>query len=290
MTTHAPHPIQDEAGHNEDLVAGAHCRRRRRWRSERQIDRLYDDFDAETPDAAVDPDRRADADDAAAPMPCRTCGAGRRCCRWPSGPVSWCRSGAAGSAGRSRWPTRACRARRTRPRRCGRAIQYLGGTRWRPSTGTARTRSGSWSRARGCGPSSTATRSRCAAATSCSPRAGTSTATTTRPTSRWPGSTAWTSRSCTTPTPASSSSAPTGSTDESTPDVSRVERLWGHPGLRPLSQLHDTDVLADRRLPLGAHRRRACAASWSWRRPATPPPSNPATPRSGTPTRPPAAT
>jgi len=29
-------------------------------------------------------------------------------------------------------------------------------------------------------------------------------------------------------------------TDESTPDVSRSERLWGHPGLRPLSGLEDT--------------------------------------------------
>ncbi len=39
--------------------------------------------------------------------------------------------------------------------------------------------------------------------------AGTSMVTTTRPISRWRGSTASTSRSCTTPTPASSSSAPT---------------------------------------------------------------------------------
>jgi len=29
-------------------------------------------------------------------------------------------------------------------------------------------------------------------------------------------------------------------TDEATPDVSRSERLWGHPGLRPLSGLQDT--------------------------------------------------
>ena len=63
------------------------------------------------------------------------------------------------------------------------AIQYLGRARSRPRTGTPRPRSGSSSRVRACGPTSTATRSRCGAATCCSPRAGTSTSTTTRPTS-----------------------------------------------------------------------------------------------------------
>jgi gentisate 1,2-dioxygenase len=29
-------------------------------------------------------------------------------------------------------------------------------------------------------------------------------------------------------------------TDESTPDISRSEQLWAHPGLRPVSRLHDT--------------------------------------------------
>jgi gentisate 1,2-dioxygenase len=38
-------------------------------------------------------------------------------------------------------------------------------------------------------------------------------------------------------------------TDESTPDVSRSEKLWGHPGLRPLSQLQDTTSS-----PIGAYR------------------------------------
>ena len=38
-------------------------------------------------------------------------------------------------------------------------------------------------------------------------------------------------------------------TDEATPDVSRSERLWGHPGLRPLSGLEDTTSS-----PLAAYR------------------------------------
>lgn len=38
-------------------------------------------------------------------------------------------------------------------------------------------------------------------------------------------------------------------TDESTPDISRSEKLWGHPGLRPLSGLEDT--LSS---PIGAYR------------------------------------
>ena len=49
-------------------------------------------------------------------------------------------------------------------------------------------------------------------------------------------------------------------TDESTPDISRSERLWAHPGLRPLVGL-DAKTFADRRLPLGAHRRRAARAA-----------------------------
>ena len=100
-----------------------------------------------------------------------------------SGPASWSPSAAAASAGRSRWPTRACPAPPTPRRRSGRRSSTSGRTRRPPSTGTARTPSDSSSRARACGPSSTVTRSRCAAAISCSPPAGTSTATTTRPTS-----------------------------------------------------------------------------------------------------------
>jgi gentisate 1,2-dioxygenase len=38
-------------------------------------------------------------------------------------------------------------------------------------------------------------------------------------------------------------------TDESTPDISRSERLWAHPGLRPLSGLRDTVSS-----PIGAYR------------------------------------
>lgn len=38
-------------------------------------------------------------------------------------------------------------------------------------------------------------------------------------------------------------------TDESTPDISRSEKLWCHPGLRPLSQLEDTVSS-----PIGAYR------------------------------------
>ena len=78
---------------------------------------------------------------------------------------------------------------------------------------------------------------RCAAATSCRRPAGTGTPTTTPPTGRWPGSTGSTSRSSTPPSRSSSSSAATRSTEheKTTPERSRSERLWGHPGLRPVS-------------------------------------------------------
>ena len=56
-----------------------------------------------------------------------------------------------------------------------------------------------------------ATRCRCAAATSCRRPAGTGMPTTTPPAGRWRGSTAWTSRSSTTPRRSSSSSAATRS-------------------------------------------------------------------------------
>jgi gentisate 1,2-dioxygenase len=46
-----------------------------------------------------------------------------------------------------------------------------------------------------------------------------------------------------------------GVTDDSTPEVSRSERLWAHPGLRPLVGLGAK--LTDHRIPVGAHRRRA---------------------------------
>ena len=48
MTTHAPHPIQDEAGHNEDLVAGTPLPPPPTVEEQQQIDRLYDDFKRST--------------------------------------------------------------------------------------------------------------------------------------------------------------------------------------------------------------------------------------------------
>ena len=50
-------------------------------------------------------------------------------------------------------------------------------------------------------------------------------------------------------------------TDEATPDVSRSERLWAHPGLRPLVRPGRHHQLPHRGLPLGAHRRRAARAA-----------------------------
>ncbi|WP_290750186.1 cupin domain-containing protein [Amaricoccus sp.] len=50
-------------------------------------------------------------------------------------------------------------------------------------------------------------------------------------------------------------------TDYATPNFSRSERLWCHPGLRPLSGLQDTGVVPDRRLPLGVHGPRADRAA-----------------------------
>ena len=49
-----------------------------------------------------------------------------------SGPATWCRSAAAASAARSRWPTRACADRRTPRRRCGRRSSTWGRRRPRP--------------------------------------------------------------------------------------------------------------------------------------------------------------
>ena len=165
------------------------------------------------------------------------CGAGRRCSRWPSGPATWCRSAAAASGGRSRWPTRASAGARSRRRPCGRRSSTSARARTRRSTGTPRTPSASSSRAKASGRSSTATRSRCAAATSCRTPAGTSTATTTRPTRRWPGSTAWTSRSQHyTDAPFFEFGPDEVGRPSATPERSRSERLWGHPGLRPLSR------------------------------------------------------
>ena len=46
-------------------------------------------------------------------------------------------------------------------------------------------------------------------------------------------------------------------TDEASPQISRAERLWAHPGLRPLSGLDDKTSSPLVGVPLGAHRPRA---------------------------------
>ena len=75
-----------------------------------------------------------------------------------------------------------------------------------------------------------------------------------------------------------------------TPERSRSQRLWGHPGLRPVSRAGATPGTPLLRLPLGRHRRRARPTSSSSRPRGTPGRSSPATRPSATPTRPPAAT
>jgi gentisate 1,2-dioxygenase len=47
MTTHAPHPIMDDQGNNEDLVAGATVPPSPTAEERQQIDQLYTDFEAE---------------------------------------------------------------------------------------------------------------------------------------------------------------------------------------------------------------------------------------------------
>ena len=99
----------------------------------------------------------------------------------------------------------------------------------------------------------------CAAATCCSRRAGTCTSTTTPPTTPM----AW----------IDGLDIPLGRTTDAgffefgpdeladrrdTPERSRSERLWGHPGLRPVGAPAHARLAADG-LPLGAHRRRATA-------------------------------
>jgi len=80
-----------------------------------------------------------------------------------------------------------------------------------------------------------------------------------------------------------------GVTDDSTPDVSRSERLWAHPGLRPL--VVSTPRPAHPSPPTGGSTPTPpCASSSPWRTRAMRPRPNPATPPSATPTPPPAAT
>ena len=141
----------------------------------------------------------------------RTSGGGATCTRWPPAPATWSRWAAAGNAAPSPWPTPAWPARPYATPTLWAAIQYLGARETAPEHRHSQNAfrfvvegEGVWTVVNG-------DPVRMPAATSCSPRAGTSTATTTTPISRWPGSTAWTSRSCTTPTPGSSSSAPSAS-------------------------------------------------------------------------------
>ena len=196
-----------------------------------QLDELYEAFDAAHMTPAVDPARRTDADqpapgrgaDAVALVDAAAAGRTQR--------ASWCPVGRGGErraiALANPGPAR---HGRTPPRRCGPRSSTSARARRRPRTGTRRPRSASSSRARACGPTSRATRSRCAAATCCSPRACTSTSTTTPPTSRWPGSTGWTSRWSARSTPGFFEFGPDELRTRQTPAVSRNERLWGHPG------------------------------------------------------------
>ena len=146
------------------------------------LDELYADFE----DAGLIPlwtaGGRPDADVAAARRgPARVALVGAAA-RSRSARESWSRWGVAASAGRSPWPTRACPACRTPPRRCGPRSSTSARARPPRRTGTPRAPSGSSSKARACGPTSTGTRWRCAGATCCSRRAGRSTSTRTSPT------------------------------------------------------------------------------------------------------------
>ena len=171
------------------------------------------------------------------------------------------RAGRRAGAGRPR--RRAAGHRLRQPRPAGQpyatptlwaAVQYLGPGRWPPPTATPRAPSASCSRARGwtvVDGDPVAMRRGDLLLTA----AGAGTSTTTPATPPWPGSTASTSRWC-------SADAgffefgPDEVTDRSTPQRSRSERLWAHPGLRPLGAA-DAHHQPAGRLPLGAHRRRA---------------------------------
>ena len=111
------------------------------------------------------------------------------------------------------------------------------------------------------------------------------------PTRRWPGSTGWTSRS---------SHYIDSGFFEFGPERGERRRHAGRLALRaavgasrpaPAVGLgRDSASSPHRRLPLGAHRRRAAPSSSRWRTRATPACSSRGTPRSASPTRPPAAT
>ena len=223
--------------------------------------------------------------------PSRTCGGGPSCTRWPPAAPTSCRSDAAASAAPSAWATPACPATPTPLPRCGPRSSTSPRGRTRPSTGTPSPRSGSSSKARACGPSSTATRWPCAAVTCCSPRAGVSTATRTCPTQPM----AWLD-GLDIPLVATTDQGffefgPDARPDTSTPDRSRGERLWGGPGLTPVSAAGQpqpsSPLMAYRWAHTDAALRRPARAGVRrppWRR------SSPVTPRSASPTPRPAVT
>ena len=108
---------------------------------------------------------------------------------------------------------------------------------------------------------------------------------------RWPGSTASTSRWCPAPTRASSSSAPTSVRDTATPDRSPLRAALGPPGADARSRAPDRGRSSPLHgLPLGAHRRRAGRPAGAGGRGAPGRRRARATPPSGSPTPPPAAT
>ena len=108
--------------------------------------------------------------------------------------------------------------------------------------------------------------------------------------SRWRGWTAWTSRWSPRPTRDSSSSARTRYGHRATPERSYSERLWGAARPHPGRPGRDPPGVPADGLPLGAHRRgpRRPAGTGGRRDPRGA--RSRATPRSGTPTRPAAAT
>ena len=195
----------------------------------------------------------------ATPSPgrCRTCGAGRTCCRWPRAARNWCRSAAVGNAARSASATPGCPATRTPRRRCGPRSSTWPPARTPRSTGTASRRSGSCWKARGCGRWWTVTRSRCAAGDLLL-------------TPGW----AFHGHQNVSDTPMAwldgldiplvaqtdqgfFEFGPDQVRTRATPERSNSERLWGRPGLTPVGLAGPRPGLAADGLPLGAHRRGA---------------------------------
>ena len=254
------------------------------------LDELYAEFERRRTDPAVDPARRSDADaararrrparvalDDAAPAgrARRRTGAGRPWRRAPRDRARQPRPGRHAYATPTLWA----------------AIQYLGpreeapAHRHTPDRVPVRRRGRGRVDQRRRRPGRDAPRATC-----CSPRAGASTSTTTPPTSRWPGSTGSTSRSCTTLDAGFFEFGPDELSTRATPDALAQRAAVGPPRAAPGRRGRDspasplmayrwehTDAALDR--PAGAGGRGA-----SRRR------SSPGTPASGSPTRPPAGT